>query len=128
MVIILESMVSNMAAEEKMIETKYGYFSASQIAYHIKEIQKMIFWGLLYVDPKTAVRYPGINVPDYLKGILKKIVGFNSLMQYPNELVCVVSTLEAALNLLEGNDFSFQEYRKLILDAGAMAGKLKVGE
>lgn len=114
--------------EERIIHTKYGDFSESQITYHIKEIQKMIFWGLLYADPKTANKYPEVDVPDYLRGIMRKIVGFNSMMSYPNELVSVIATLESALKLMESNEYNFYDYRKLILDAGATAGKMKVGE
>ena len=135
MVIILGSMVINMmdnekmadTAEQKMVNTKYGVFTESQVVHYIKDIQKMIFWCLLYADPKTSVEYPEVNIPSYQKGIMKKIVGFNSLMGYPKEILGVVSTLEAALILLESDDYSFSEYRKLILDAGSLAGKMKVG-
>lgn len=113
---------------DKLIDTKYGKFAESQITYYIKDIQKMIFWCLLYADPKTSGQYPDVNIPNYLKGIMKKIVGFNSVMFYPKEFVNVIATLEAALQLIESDQYTFQEYRKLILDAGAIAGKMKVGE
>ena len=85
------------------------------------------FWCVLYTDPKTSGEYPDINVASYQRNIMKKIVGFNSLLSYPKELMDVIVTLESALNLLKSSEYTFPEYRKLILDAGATAGKLMVG-
>lgn len=125
--IISESMVYSMG-ELNMIKTKYGLFTEAQIRHYIKEVQRMIFWCILYTDPKTANDYPDINVSAYQKNIMKKIVGFNSVLFYPNELVNVIVILEAALNLFESDNYTFPEYRKLILDAGAVAGSMRVGD
>ncbi len=125
--IILESMVSDMG-DVNMVKTKYGLFTEAQIRHYIKEVQRMIFWCILYTDPKTSEDYPDINVSAYQKNIMKKIVGFNSILFYPDDLVNVIVILEAALNLFESDDYTFPEYRKLILDAGAIAGAMKVGD
>lgn len=109
------------------IKTAYGLFATSQVNDYVKEIQRMIFWCVLYTDPKTSGEYPDINVASYQRNIMKKIVGFNSLLSYPKELMDVIVTLESALNLLKSSEYTFPEYRKLILDAGATAGKLMVG-
>lgn len=127
MVIISESMVIDME-DEKMVQTKYGNMAASQVGQYSKNIQKMIFWCLIYADPQTAEKYREIDVVDYLKNTMRKIAGFNAVMLYPKELLGILATLESALQLLESSDYNFQEYRRLILDAGALAGRLKVGE
>lgn len=115
-------------SELNMVKTKYGLLTEAQIRHYIKEVQRMIFWCILYTDPQTSNEYPDINVSAYQKNIMKKIIGFNSILFYPNELVNVIVILEAALNLFESNDYTFPEYRKLILDAGAIAGAMKVGD
>lgn len=110
------------------VKTSYGLFTTSQVNDYVKEIQRMVFWCILYTDPKTSGEYPDINVASYQKNIMKKIVGFNTLLSYPKEMMDVIVTLESALNLLKSSEYTFAEYRKLILDAGATAGKLKVGD
>lgn len=120
MVITLESMVMvNM--EENMIEMRYGQLTKEQVADYIGEIRKMIFWCIIYTDPKTNEEYRSVDIVAYHNNIMKKINGFNSLLLYPNAIVKILTILESALLLLQSDDYTFAEYRSLILDAGATA-------
>ena len=49
----------------------------------------------------------------------------NELLLCQPELVSIMSLLQAALNEYVSDDFDFQIYRKLILDAGSEIDNLK---
>lgn len=108
-----------------MIKHKYGKFTEEQILKQKEKIRKSIFWLILYTDPKTKDEYQHVNAVEYQKKLMKKISGFNSLLMDSVDLVEVLSILESALIELEKDSFNFQEYRKLVFDAGAL---LKEGD
>ena len=98
---------------------KYGEYSDSQISSTKQYIRKQIFYLLLYVDLKTKDEYPNVNIEKAFTGLMYKLGGLNSLLFEPPALVNVMSMLEAALLELHSEDnFDFNKYRKLILDAG----------
>lgn len=103
---------------------KYGEFPNSQVNSTVKMLRKDIFFLLLCVDPKTKQEYKNINVQKTFQNIMYKISGLNDLLFCPPSLVIVLSLLQEALIEYENPDFSFQVYRKLILDAGSEIMKL----
>lgn len=103
---------------------KYGNLSKEQIVETRIYIRKQIYFLLLIVDPKTKEEYENINVNDAFNGLMIKLSGLNELLQYPTELVRVMSLLEAALIEYNKEDFSYSVYRKLILDAGSEVLKI----
>lgn len=105
----------------------YGTFTREQIVQTKKSLRTSIFFLLLYVDPNTADEYKeeNIDVNKCFKGLLTKLGGMNELLMNQPELVSVMSLLQAALMEYNSPDFDFQQYRKLILDAGSEVNKLK---
>ena len=101
-----------------MIPTKYGSYSSTQLSTTKEFIRKQIFYLLLYVDPNTCNEYSNGNVTQAFKGLQYKLAGLNSILLESPHLVSVMSLLEAALLEYQTDDFNFQAYRKLILDAG----------
>ena len=102
-----------------MISSKYGSYTDSQLSATKQYIRKQIFYLLLYVDPKTSIEYPNVNVKQAFNGLQYKLGGLNSLLLEPPSLVTVMALLEAALLEYQSeNSFDFNKYRKLILDAG----------
>ena len=102
-----------------MISSKYGTYTDSQLSATKQYIRKQIFYLLLYVDPKTSIEYPNVNVKQAFNGLQYKLGGLNSLLLEPPSLVTVMALLEAALLEYQSeNSFNFNKYRKLILDAG----------
>lgn len=95
---------------------KYGSFEGSQIHSTKEKLRKQIYFLLLIADPNTADNYD-VDVIQAFKNVQYILDGYNSLVGYPREVVTVASLLEEAL-LNYQNDFNFQVYRKLILDAG----------
>lgn len=110
------------------MKTKYGSFSKNQISETKKYIRKSIFFLLLYVDPKTKDSYKNIDVDTAFLNLLYKLDGLNSILLEPPELVIVMSLLEFAWKEYNSNDFDFNIYRKLILDAGAEIMCVKDGD
>ena len=101
-----------------MIPTKYGSYSPTQLSATKEYIRKQIFYLLLYVDPDTNDEYVNVNVTQAFIGLQYKLAGLNSILLESPHLVSVMSLLEAALLEYQNNNFNFQTYRKLILDAG----------
>lgn len=110
-----------------MIRSKYGNYSSTQIHSVKLSLRKSIFFLLLYVDPKTSQEYSGINVVDAFHSLLYKINGLNSILLEPPELVETMSLLESALQELQSDQFVWNRYRKLILDAGSRIMDVREG-
>ena len=100
-----------------MIEMKYGQFNEEQLDNYKKKLHSKIHWLLIYKDPATAKEYEDVDFYQYFDYVMKEINGLNELLLYPDEIVELMSILEAAwLESLQLN-YSFAKYRKLILDA-----------
>ena len=110
------------------MKTKYGFYSPTQINSTKNSIRKSIFFLLLYVDPKTSVDYPDIDVVEAFHNLQFKLNGLNSILLEPPELVETMALLESALEEYKSECFDFKKYRKLILDAGSEIMRLKEGD
>ena len=123
--IILKSMVIQM---DKIIYHKYGEFKDAQIDYYQEKLRKKIFWLILYTDSKTKNDFDNIDVVKYHENLLLEISSYNGLLDFPDDFVEIINSLESALNILKSKDFNFYKYRKLVLDAGALLERMKVGD
>lgn len=112
----------------EMISHKYGKFNNEQFADYKKRMRKKIFWLIIYTDPKTNNDYKNVDVVMYHKKLIEQLSGLNSLLFYPSGMVDILCALEYALEILNKEEFDFKHYRKLVLDAGAMVDRLKVGD
>ena len=110
------------------INHKYGSFDISQFNKYKERMKKKIFWLIIYTDSKTNEQYQDVDVVAYHKHIMKQISGLNSLLLQSSKIVDILCALETALSILEKEEFDFQSYRKLVLDAGAMMDRLKAGD
>ena len=108
-----------------MIPYKYGEFEENQVANAKAKIKKKIFFLLLIVDPQTSDQFKEVNVEDAFKNVQTLINGLNELLSYPREIVFSASLIESALKELHSTDFSYERYRKLLLDAGWEIAKIK---
>lgn len=112
-----------------MVKYKYGTFDEQQIDFYKTRFQKKIFWLILYTDENTRHDFGNIDVEKYHVKCMEQLAGFNSLFGYSPDMVDILVTLECALNVLQDHDgFDFTKYRKLILDAGGMVKRLRIGE
>ena len=103
----------------------YGYFSKKQIKSTKKYLRKRIFFLLVCVDPNTSKGLEYVDVNACFKGLLYKIGGLNELLRRPPELVTALSLLQSAQMEYNSPDFEFQNFKMLILEAGAEIGKIK---
>lgn len=107
------------------MQHKYGEFTDKQMALTKKEIQKQIFFLLLCADPKTKKQYDYVNLNKAFEGLLYKLGGLNSVLNEPQELVDIISLLEEAKIKYNEPQFDFKVYRRLVLNAGSLADKIK---
>lgn len=106
------------------MEHKYGFFDDEQIKKYKVVLHKDLFWLLLYKDPKTRDEYAYVNFHKYFDSLMRKISGLNELLFCPTEIVTMLSLLEAALIESNRENFDYQIYRKLVLDAHAEIDKI----
>lgn len=108
-----------------MTKHRYGKFSDMQMSEIKRSLRGSIFFLLQCADPNTSGNYPGKDVNEIFQNIQYDLDGLNSLLFYPVELVPVIELLEAARVTYNKPDSQFEDYRKLILDAGVAVLKLK---
>lgn len=108
-----------------MTKHRYGKFSDMQMSEIKRSLRGSIFFLLQCADPNTAGNYPGKDVNKIFQNIQYDLDGLNSLLFYPIELVPVIELLEAARVTYNKPDSKFEDYRKLILDAGVAVLKIK---
>lgn len=103
---------------------KYGHYSPTQMKNYKKDLHSKIHWMLLYKDPHNAERYKNINVNKYVETIQFELNGLNELLFCPSKLVTLMSLIESVRLELLKKDFSFEKYRKTLLDAHSLIDKL----
>lgn len=113
---------------DKMIHYKYGEFKNTQVEHYQEKLRKKIFWLILYTDSKTKDEFIDIDVVKYHENLLFEMSSYNELLYFPKDFVEIINSLESALRILKSDNFNFNKYRKLVLDAGAMLNRMKVGD
>ena len=111
-----------------MSKTKYGACNSKQISSIKRQLQKDIFYLLLYVDPKEQIKFQHVDVNKAFDNVFAQLVGFNKILFEPPEILQTMNLLESARTLYNSVDFSFSRYRKLILDAGSKIMQVKEGD
>lgn len=109
------------------MKTIYGTFSEEQMEQYKKQLHSKMFWMLLYKDPKTSDKYSDVNFDKYFINLMKEIDGLNKILNYPCEIVGIMSMLEAANTEASKKDFDYSAYRKLVLDAHNLVDKINRG-
>ena len=101
---------------DNLVPHKYGEFKISQIDYYKQKLRKKIFWLVLYTDKNTKEDFENIDVVKYHKNLLFEISNCNKLLLYPKDFVEIINSLD------------FNQYKKLVFDAGALLQRMKVGD
>lgn len=107
------------------MEFRYGDFTPNQIAETKEKMRKQIFFLLLIADPVNAEEYDNVDVNEAIENFLVEFGGLNDLLNYPLELVEVMSLVNSAKIEYNSRNYNWRKYRKLILDAGNKVLKIK---
>lgn len=101
------------------MEYLYGEFSDKQIEYNAVSMHNAIHKLLLYKDKNVSglIFDSDEQFKHYFKNLLYRFAGFNTILGEPVQMVSLMSTLQAAYNEIENDDFNFMTFRRLILDA-----------
>ena len=99
----------------------YGEFSDSQVDVNARLMHGEIHKLLLYKDPQINKELFKSNDEFlvYFRNLLFRFGGLNKLLGEPSQMVALMSTLEAAYSMVSDNDYHWETYRRLILDAHA---------
>lgn len=92
------------------METKYGTIPDSQFESYRKRIHSLIHWLLVYADRQDP------TLPDYFSTVQFKLLGLNSLLNYPIQIVEMMNLLESAKIEYSKPDYDHRLYRRTILD------------
>lgn len=103
----------------------YGKFTPFQIAQTKEALHRSIHWLLLYKDPRSCSEFSDIDVDHCFNSIMLRISGLNELLGYQPILVSLLSILQAARSENQKENFDFDIYRKLILDAHSLVDRIK---
>ncbi len=103
----------------------YGDFQDEQFEGYLQRLHKKLFWLILYKDPQTMEKYNTIDFDVYFQNLMKEINGLNELLFYPTEIVEIMALLQAAFNEVRSPQYSWQVYRKFVLDAHALVDRIK---
>ncbi len=107
------------------MEYKYGSYSQSQVAETKEKMRKQIFFLLVLVDPHSNEEFKDIDVDLAFQNILFTFGGLNDLLGCPQELVRIMSLLNAAYLEYKSESFSWKKYRKALLEAGSAVLNIK---
>lgn len=111
-----------------IIENRYGEYTKPQLDDYKKKLHNKMFWLLLYKDPKTKDNYPEMDNESfnrYFDYLMKEIAGLNELFENPSEIIEISALLMAAWLETKKEEFDYQCYRKLVLDAHHLVDKIK---
>lgn len=99
----------------------YGEFSDSQVDVNARLMHGEIHKLLLYKDPQINKELFKSNNEFlvYFRNLLFRFGGLNKLLGEPSQMVALMSTLEAAYSMVSDDDYHWETYRRLILDAHA---------
>ncbi len=100
------------------MKCKYSYISNKQKSDYAQALHRDLHWLLIYKENG----YEKLDV--YFSSILFKLGGLNSLLHHPNEMIELLSLLEAARMECDKSDCDFRAYRKAILDAQSLIDKI----
>ena len=101
------------------MEYIYGEFTDNQISEAVRVMHNDIHKLLLYKD--NRVEKTIFNTDDdfiiYFKNLLFRFGGLNELLGEPDNMVALMSTLQAAYDEVLKDNFSFKTFRRAILDS-----------
>lgn len=107
-----------------MMNGVYGSFSQEQIDKYKKILHKKIHWLLLYKDPNMKNQFPTVDVNKYFEYLLKEINGASVVLNYPVQIIEILSLLQAAYDESHKETYDWEVYRKLVLDAHNLVDKI----
>lgn len=102
-----------------MMKYLYGEFTDNQIEINANIMHNEIHKLLLYKDNKVKEKIFNSeqDFQNYFTNLLKRFGGFNKLLGEPKYMVSLMSTLQAAYDESNSENYDFLTFRRLILDS-----------
>lgn len=104
----------------------YGEFSKEQIRDIEKVMHNAVHRLLLYKDRfiEDKIFNSDEAFKRYFEDVLFKFGGFNKLLGCPKDMVILLSTLQAAYEISDSDEYSYGIFRKAILDSHGYIQKI----
>ncbi len=101
------------------MEYLYGTFSNKQITEAARLMHNDVHKLLLYKDKKIEeiIFNTEEDFFNYYDNLLFKFGGLNELLGEPDQMVMLMSTLQAALDDIQSDHYNYKTFRKAILDS-----------
>lgn len=101
-----------------MVENKYGKFTDNQFVEFKKRLHSIIHWLLIYEDTSSPI------LESYFDVVQNKLAGLNSLLNFPSQIVEMMSLVESAKIEYQDKFHNHKKYRKIILDIHDLIDKI----
>lgn len=97
----------------------YGEFTDNQISEAVRVMHNDIHKLLLYKDNKIHEKIFNSDEDflTYFNNLLFRFGGLNELLGEPEYMITLMSTLQAAYDEVQSEDYSFWKFRRAILDS-----------
>lgn len=104
----------------------YGNFSDKQMKSTENYMHNNIHKLLLYKDQliEDKIFTSDEEFKEYFENVLFKFGGLNTLLGCPDEMVILISTLQAAYDLVDSPKYTYKLFRKAILDSHGYIKKI----
>lgn len=104
----------------------YGEFSKEQIKSVEKIMHNTVHRLLLYKDKfvEDKIFNSDKEFKRYFEDTLFKFGGLNKLLGYPEDMVMLLSTLQAAYEISDSDEYTYGIFRKAILDSHGYIQKI----
>lgn len=97
----------------------YGKFSDEQINKEVKAMHNDVHKLLLYKDRNVSeiIFNTDEEFLNYFNNLLFRFGGLNKLLGEPEQMIELMSTLQAAYDLVQSDTFNYSTFRRAILDS-----------
>lgn len=97
----------------------YGEFSDEQMKANAKLLHAECHKLLVYKDENITEKNFANDAEfmTYFHNLLERIGGMNTLLGEPDMMVSLMSTLQAAYDMCNGDNYDYRRFRRLILDS-----------
>lgn len=103
------------------MKIKYGEIPEMQFEQYRKRLHSLIHWLLVYADSNNPI------LTQYFDTVQYKLLGLNSLLNYPEQIIEMMNLLESARIEYGKEGRNMRKYRRTILDIHDLVDKIGVG-
>lgn len=102
---------------------KYGSYPKNQFHDYKKRMHSLVHWLLIYAENEDKS-----YVNNYFQIVQERINGLNELLDFPVQIIEIMSFIESAKIELNKDDYCHNKYRKIIFDVHELIDRIPEGD